>query len=233
MQFSLTFDRLSPLPEIRRRLVAVLGPQQDEHRHDPLSQLVKAMISSETRDNISLPAFERLERRYASWHDLSRALPADIENIIQPVTRAEVKAVQLPQALRMIAARNGDLDLQFLADWEEEMATQWLRGLPGVGPKIAAAVLNFSTLRRRTLAVDRHLLRVGKRLGLLPQAADYDSGYDAFMRLVPDDWDADDCYEFHWLMKYWSQRICTHAAPACALCRLQDLCPRRIAPSLK
>jgi endonuclease III len=50
------------------------------------------------------------------------------------------------------------------------MAMQWLRGLPGVGSKVAATVLNLSTLRMRALPVDTHLLRVGERLGPLPVA---------------------------------------------------------------
>ena len=45
------------------------------------------------------------------------------------------------------------------------------------------------------------------------------------MRLVPNDWDADDLYEFHWLMKGHGQRVCTHTAPDCARCVLQDVCP--------
>src|SRR6202000_2797579 len=104
----------------------------------------------------------------------------------------EPKALRLPGALRMIVARTGQLDLEFLVDWEEEAAMQWLDGLPGVGPKVAATVLNFSTLRKRVLPVDRHLLRLGGRLGLLPADVDEQAGFDVFMRRVPDAWGADD-----------------------------------------
>jgi len=99
--------------------------------------------------------------------------------------------------------------------------------LPGIGPRNAATVLNFSTLRRRTFSVNTHLLRVGKRLGLLPPAADCKLGRDLFMRLIPDAWTADDLYEFHWLMKLHGQRLCTNDAPPCSHCPLRDLCPRQ------
>jgi endonuclease-3 len=105
---------------------------------------------------------------------------------------------------------------------------KWVRKLPGVGPKVAATILNFSTLRKRVLAVDTHLLRIGKRLGLLPRRADFEIGYKSFMRRVPDTWDADDLYEFHWQMKYHGQTICPHAAPACPRCPLRDLCPSQL-----
>lgn len=224
MQPSLAFDHAPILPQIRERLLAVFGPQRDAERADPLSQFVAAFISTRTHDDVSVPAFRRLRRRYQTWEALARATAAEIEPVIRPVTFADKKALFLPSALRMIIARSGSLDLHFLADWDEEMAMQWLDGLPGVGPKIAATVLNFSTLRKRNLSVDTHLLRVGKRLRLLSPRADYDSGYEPFMRLVPHDWDADDLYEFHWLMKYLGQRDCTHALPACARCPLRDLC---------
>ncbi|MBI1778206.1 MAG: endonuclease III [Proteobacteria bacterium] len=224
MQFSLPFEK-SILAEIHARLLATFGPQRDTWRLDPTSQLVNAMISSKTRDEVSLRAFRRLMHSYASWDLLVHAAPATVEQIIQPVTFAELKAIQLPRALRMIAARTGSLDLHFLMDWDEEMAMQWLNGLPGVGAKIAATVLNFSSLRKRTLAVDTHLLRIGERLGLLPGGADYERGYDRFMHRVPDDWTGNTLYEIHWLLKYLGQSICTHASPACADCPLQDICP--------
>lgn len=227
MQPSLAFDSTPILSEIRERLLAVFGPQRDAERNDPLSQFVAAFISSRTHDDVSVHAFQQLRRQYASWELLARATSAEIETIIRPVTYAEKKAALLPSALRMISARSGALDLHFLIDWDEEMALQWLDGLPGVGPKIAATVLNFSTLRKRTLAVDTHLLRIGKRLRLLSQRADHDSAYGPFMSLVPDAWDADDLYEFHWLMKYLGQRDCTHNLPACSRCPLRDLCPSR------
>lgn len=239
MQLSLAVDPTPILPRIRTRLLARLGPQRDALRLDPVSQLVLAIISSRTRDEVSLRVFERLARRYRPWDTLSRADPRAIEAIIRPVTYAEVKAIHLPQALRLIVARSGGLGLAFLAEWPEEKAMCWLEDLPGVGVRNAATILNFSKLRKRTLSVGTHLLRVGQRLGLLPPQADYARGYEIFMRLVPDEWDADDLYEFHWLMKYHGQRTCTHAAPACSRCPLQDLCRhctadlQKVAPSPK
>jgi endonuclease III len=229
MQFSLALDQTPILPRIRTRLLACYGPQRDPRRLDPVSQLILAVISARTRDEVSLRAFERLARRYRSWSALGHADPPAIEAIIRPVTYAEVKAIHLPRALRQIEARTGSLDLAFLATWPEEKAMHWLEDLPGVGMRNAATTLNFSKLRRRTLSVGTHLLRVGERLGVLPPRTDYGNGYEIFMRLVPDAWDADDLYEFHWLMKYHGQRVCTHAAPACSRCALRDLCAHRSA----
>ena len=224
-QHSFDFGDAAILPEIRRRLLAVFGPQRDEQRFDPLSQLVYGIIASQTRDDVSMAAFLELRRRSLSWDVLMRATPRQIERVIFSVHLADRKAQELPQALRMIRARNGALDLEFLADWDVEAALQWLDSLCGVGAKIAATVLNFSTLRKAVLPVDTHLLRVGQRLGLLRPNADFEKGYDGYARLLPTDWDADTIYELHWLIKQLGQETCRPTAPACGNCPLRDLCP--------
>jgi endonuclease-3 len=62
----------------------------------------------------------------------------------------------------------------------------------------------------------------------LPGTGPKVAGYGIFMRLVPAEWDADDLFEFHWLMKLHSQQVCTYEAPACLRCPLRDLCPRSV-----
>jgi hypothetical protein len=145
MQLSLALNDRDAVWEIRERLLARLGPQRDAVHRDPVSQLVNAIISAKTRDDVSSAAFEKLQRRCISWDALRVAAAAEVESIIAPVHHADSKAVHLPQALRNIVASTGSLDLDFLADWDEEAAMQWLRRLPGVMSKVAATVLNFST----------------------------------------------------------------------------------------
>ena len=215
----------SPLTLIRRRLLALYGPQRPTERPDPIDQLINAILSTKTRDEVSFPAFRRLLYRYKSWTAVSDAPIAEIARTIRGVTHHERKAEYIPGALHTIVAQTGSLDLMFLQDWPEDTAMAWLTTLPGTGPKVAATTLNWSLLRKRVLAVDTHLLRVGKRLGLVPETANYSGGFEAFMRLVPADWDADDLFEFHWLMKLHSQRICIYEHPSCFRCPLRDHCP--------
>src|ERR1700730_11297624 len=140
MQLSLALNDRPILWRIRARLLARIGPQRDALRRDPVSQLVNAIISTKTRDEVSSAAFEGLRRRYASWDALRLAAPGELLEIIAPVQHADRKAVHLPQALRNIVASTGSLELDFLVDWHEEMAMQWLRRLPGVMSKVAATV---------------------------------------------------------------------------------------------
>ncbi len=188
---------------------------------------MKAMLSSKTRDAVSEPAFGRVCAVLPSWDALSD-FPEDLLARIVglEVTHAERKTAQIVAAAQVICAKRGRFDLTFLADWPADDAQVWLRRLPGVGPKVAAVVVNFSSFRKLALPVDRHLLRVFKRMGVLPVNANFERGYHSLMRLVPPDWDADDVYEFHWLVKIHGQTVCRHDRRACTSCVVESLCAK-------
>lgn len=219
-------DLSSDLPAVRDRLRAAFGTVRPHRRLDPVSQLVKTMVSARTYDEVSWAAFVRLRAAFGDWNALAGAAPADIEPIIDPVTFADEKARRIPEALRQICEARSDLDLDFLKDLPLDEAMAWLARLSGVGVKGAACVLNFSTLARPALVVDTHVHRATRRLGLAPRTGDTDGAYAALMEQAPIDWDAEDFFELHWLIKPHGQSICTHFDPACGLCVLRDLCPR-------
>jgi endonuclease-3 len=123
-------------------------------------------------------------------------------------------------------AERGCLELSFLADWPVEEALAKLMELPGVGPKVAAAALNFSRLRLRTLVVDTHVWRACQRLGLIGAKVDADTAPQVLMKQVPNAWIADDFTEFHLLLKRLGQDYCPHDGPRCGVCPLDGICPK-------
>lgn len=172
-----------------------------------------------------MTVFEDLCRRFERWEDLRDAPVWTVRKIIDPVTYSERKATWLVSALGAITRRRGKLDLDFLAGWRAEAARSWLESLPGVGPKVSAAVLNFSRLRMRTLVADTHHLRVAKRLGILPLSAKAERAYRMLMDQVPEAWTAKDLDDHNTLMKKHGQAVCRHANPVCSACSLRSLCP--------
>jgi endonuclease-3 len=216
----------SDLAAVRDRLRAVFGPQRATHRMDPVSQLIKSVLSSRTYDQVSWAAFIRLRAAFPDWRALTLADPAQIEPVIDPVTFADDKARRLPILIRVIILKRGELDIDFLKDEPLEEAMEWLTRLPGVGVKIATATLNFSTLERAVLTVDTHVHRVTRRLGLAPRDGDLALAFESLMQQVPASWSADSFFELHWLLKGHGQSICTHFDPACGLCALRETCPR-------
>lgn len=226
MQLSLGFVAPSILPALRDRLIAVFGAIRAEQRLDPLSQMIKSLISARTYDETSWAAFVRLRAAFPDWNAMAKAQAREIEKIIEPVTFADRKARQLPVLIRVLQLRRRDLDLSLLADMPVEEAMTWLQGLPGIGCKSAAAVLNFSTLNRRAMVVDSHVHRVARRLGLVGRATLPTEAYAVLMGEAPTDWRAEDLFEFHWLLKRLGQSVCTEAQPSCALCPMREDCAR-------
>lgn len=228
MQMSFDFyNRSESFRRIHRRLLRRFGRPGPWRHLDPVSQLIMGIIGGRTLTDDSLRAFKALLRRFDRWEDICNAEPGQVARAIAAVTDAEAKAWRLPAALRQVCARRGRLELDFLGGLPVEAALVWLERLPGVGRKASASTLNFSTLRMRALVIDRHHLRVLRRLGLVRARAD---GTEAFERVMPDlppDWTAADVDDHHQLMKTLGQRLCRHDSSRCPACPLQDLCESR------
>jgi endonuclease-3 len=212
------------IPELHRLLLERYGPPPPREPWDPLTQFIYSLLSSRTRTPDSLEVMRQLRARFAHWEDLRDAPVEEIERAIQGVTFAEVKAPRLKTALLQITARYGSLTLDFLTRYRTEKIREWLEQFEGVGPQVSAAVVNFTTLRRRALCVDANHLRVVQRLALTPRA---DGGIteERLMRVIPADWDAAKLDEHHSLVKLHAQTLCTFAEPQCRSCPLLGMCP--------
>ena len=216
------------LLEVHRALLRHYGQPPSRVPRDPLSQLIYSLLASRTRTEESDAAMRTLENRYRAgaqgWDALRDAPLAEIESSIQRVTFAEVKAPRLKSILVGISERYGKLTLDFLERYRTEKIREWLENFEGVGAQISAAVVNFSTLRRRALCVDANHLRVVQRLALTPRA-DAATTELRLMRLVPETWTAAMLDEHHSLVKLHAQTLCVFAEPSCAACPLLSLCP--------
>lgn len=216
------------LPRLHALLLQHYGHPTPRTPWDPLTQFIYSLLSSRTRTEESHQVMRDLRARFGSatgsWEELRDAPVEEIEKTIQGVTFAEVKAPRLKAALLGITARYGSLTLDFLARYQTGKIREWLQSFEGVGPQISAAVVNFSTLRRRALCVDANHLRVTQRLALTPRA---DAGVteERLLRLIPADWDAAMLDEHHSLVKLHAQTLCLFAEPRCAQCPLLEMCP--------
>ncbi|HEX6859113.1 MAG TPA: endonuclease III [Caulobacteraceae bacterium] len=226
MQLSLEFEAAPILPRLRAQLLTLFGPQTPTRRLDPLSQLIKAILNTRTFDAVAWATFQKLREACPDWDALGDMTPLEIEALIAPVTHADAKARQLPILIRVLRGRPRGLDLSFLAEHPVGEAMRWLRELPGVGPTVAAATLNFSTLSMRAFVIDTHTHRVLRRLGVVGRKSDAAEAYEHIASAIPAEWDAADLYEFHWLLKGLGQDTCTAQLALCGRCPLKSLCPR-------
>ncbi len=213
----------------RQLLTASFGSLSDPPRRQPIGQLVKSLISSRTRDAVSLGAYRRLGRRWPHARELANATPSVIEQAIFDVTFADKKALYLPAALRMIGTEHPDFRLDFLGEIPVDDALAWLECLPGVGRKVAAATLNASTLGRRVFIVDSHVYRVLARLGFIAGTATPRTASERVTASAPF-LDADDLLVLFAHMKRLGQTICRFDTPMCAQCPLNGCCRAAASP---
>jgi endonuclease-3 len=200
------------------------------HHLDPTSELVSSLLSHRTRNSDSGKAFKALRQKFPSWQAVRDAPTADVQAAIAAVTWPEQKAPRIQEVLRQLGERRGgddggNLSLDFLADIDESAARAWLEELPGVGPKTSAAVLSFSSLRRKALPVDSHHHRVAVRLGVIPASLAVGPSHRVMEAMLPPAWDAQQVYDPHEVLMLHGQKCCFYAAPACERCPVLDLCP--------
>jgi endonuclease-3 len=225
---ALTPEQADKLPHIHRLLLGYYGQPAPRELWDPLTQLIYSLLSSRTKTPVSHQVMRDLERTFhagpGNWEPVRDASVAEIERAISIVTFPEQKAPQLKATLEQITDRVGTLTLEFLARYRTDKIRIWLEQFPGVGSKTSAAVVNFSTLRRRALCIDSHHLRVAQRLCIVPRA-NAATTEERLMRLVPETWDAVMLDEHHSLVKLHAQTLCTFAEPKCEKCPLLKICP--------
>jgi len=224
----LTPEQADKLPHIHRLLLGYYGQPKPREPWDPLTQFIYSLLSSRTKTPASQQVMRDLERIFhagpGNWETLRDASVSDIERAIAIVTFPEQKAPRLKQALEQITARVGSLTLDFLAKYRTEKIRSWLEQFEGVGPQVSAAIVNFSTLRRRALSIDANHLRVIQRLCTVPRA-DAATTETRLMRLVPETWDAAMLDDHHTLIQLHAHTLCTFADPKCAPCPLLKICP--------
>jgi endonuclease-3 len=95
-----------------------------------------------------------------------------------------------------------------------------LTELPGVGRKTANVVLQHGHDTASGIAVDTHVQRLSRRLGLTDEEQPEKIERD-LLELVPE---ADWKLFTHWLISH-GRAVCTARSPDCADCLLEDICP--------
>ncbi len=186
---------------------------------DPLDGLIGTILSQSTTDTNSGRAHRALRAAYPDWSTLLDTPEEELADVIRSGGLANLKARRIKAALAAIQERRGDLDLTFLDTMPPEEARDWLRALPGVGPKTASCVMMFD-LDKPILPVDTHIHRVARRLGLIGPKVSAEGAHNALQaQLAPEQ-----IYEFHLNMIAHGRRICRAPLPKCPLCPLTAHC---------
>jgi endonuclease III len=206
---------------IERRLSKRFGPLEPPRRTDPLEELILTVLSQHTSDLNAGRAFAELQRTFPrGWEQVARAPEQRVADAIRSGGLANTKAPRIQEILREVRRREGAYDLSSLTELTDREARDYLTSLPGIGPKTAAVVLSFA-LGRDALPVDTHVLRVSRRLGLIPPKTSAERADRMLHALVPDGLRT----SLHVALIRLGREICKAPVPRCRQCPLKDLCP--------
>lgn len=171
--------------------------------------LVAVMLSAQCTDkrvNLTTPA---LFRRFPDINSLSKAEPQEVLSLIKSISYPNSKAAHLVGAARKIAE---DFNGEIPTDIDKLMT------LPGVGRKTANVVASI-TWGEPVIAVDTHVFRVSRRIGLssgkTPLAVEKDLEEEFPPQLRPK--------AHHWLILH-GRYTCTAQKPKCEGTTLALLC---------
>lgn len=176
----------------------------------PFECLCAVMLSAQTTDKSVNLVTPRLFEKYPNPTRMSQADLQDVEDIIRSIGLYRNKAKNLIELSKAIVDdHDGEVPLLF----------EKLTSLPGVGIKTANVVL-AECANRPAIAVDTHVARVSKRLGL---AYEKDEPSDIERKLekkVPEDHQI----KFHHQMIWFGRLICHAKNPECDNCRFKEDC---------
>jgi len=186
---------------------------------DPFRSLVRTILSQNTNYRNEATAFQRLESLVGVTPERLASTPREvIADAIRPAGMYSQRSLRLKEVAEAVIQRfDGDLSPVLTKPYEEARAL--LMDLPGVGPKTADVVLLFDA-RRPIIPVDRHIFRITKRLGLVPEKAGYEEVRLTLEATTP----AGRHEDIHVLLIRFGREVCKALNPRCDSCFLNDLC---------
>ncbi len=174
--------------------------------------LIATVLSAQTTDKRVNNVTKVLFKKYPSIEVLSKASISDIESIIKEIGTYHKKAIFVKE----IATRLVSDNIKVLPN-----NRKYLESLPGVGRKTTNVFLSV-IYNEPAIAVDTHVARVSKRLGLVNESDTVDIIEKKLMKKVPKERWSRTHHQFVLFGRYY----CKAKNPICNNCKLKDICKK-------
>jgi endonuclease-3 len=185
-------------------------PETELSYQDPFELIVAVILSAQCTDKRVNMITPLLMKAYPDAASMSKATPAEIFEYIKSCSYPNNKAKHLAGMARMLIEK-----FDGIVPGEPHLLQQ----LPGVGRKTANVVASV-IFKKPVMAVDTHVFRVARRLGLADKAKTPLAAELILTRNIPEELIRD---AHHWLILH-GRYICKARKPLCGKCGLNDLC---------
>ncbi len=187
------------------------NPETELLYDDPYQLLVSVILSAQCTDkrvNMTTPA---IFERFPDAASLAKAEFDEVFPLVKSISYPNNKTRHLiGMAQKITASFNGKIP----------MTVDELMQLPGVGRKTANVITSVIDQQPR-MAVDTHVFRVSKRIGLVPQSISTPYGVEKeLVKNIPEDLIHK---AHHWLILH-GRYICVARRPKCEQCGLRPVC---------
>jgi len=197
-------------PIVVERLSAEYPAQTALVHESPWQLLVATILSAQTTDEQVNRVTPELFRRFPTPESLAGADLAEVEAIIRPTGFFHSKA-------RAIVEMSRDLVTRYAGEVPPRMED--LVTLRGVGRKTANVVLG-AAFDLPGFAVDTHVTRLTRRLGLTRSSDPVQIEKDMTAMVPPEEWSG-----LSLRLILHGRRVCTARNPQHQVCILRDICP--------
>lgn len=180
------------------------------HYSNPFELTIAVLLSAQCTDETVNKVTHDLFAKYKSPDDYLAVTVEELEHDIRRIGLYRNKAKHIHELCRMlIKSYNG-----VIPDKHEELVK-----LPGVGRKTANVVVS-NAFGVPAIAVDTHVERVSKRLGLALKDDTVLQVEQKLMKLVP----VSEWTDTHHRLIFFGRYHCKALSPQCEVCPLIDVC---------
>ncbi len=185
------------------------GPELDYTNHFEL--LIAVVLSAQTTDIAVNKVTPGLFKAFPSPYELMNAQVGIVESLIKTIGLYKTKAKHIIALSKILVEKYDGLIPGQRAD---------LESLPGVGRKTANVLLS-NAFGTPALAVDTHIMRISKRLGIADES---DDAYQIEMKLTAL-YDESLWQKLHHQLIFFGRYHCIAKKPKCSECKMNKICP--------
>jgi endonuclease-3 len=209
--------------EICEILKENFGDQNLGNKSDPTDEYFFLVLSTKTSHKNFEAVFDNLKKTLAKWDNILNVDVSEIEKIIKPCGLYKIKARWIKKAAEKMKSDFGEVTLSPLKKIKKSEVEEYLMSLPGVGIKVAKALMMYS-LDYDVLPVDTHTYRVAYRTGIISEKVylrnERGNLHERLESIIPVGYRRN----FHIGAVIVGRNFCFPQNPKCEKCPLKEVC---------